>query len=189
MEQISWTEMRHGTQADYEFLGTKFTNHVRATLVDNLFTMMRVLEGPTLGYQCDRLSHSLQSATRAYRNDETPDMVVGALFHDIGDVFAPENHSQAAAAILAPYVDEETTWVVRHHGIFQGYYYFHHFGNDREARDRYQSSPYYDRCVDFCASYDQNCFDPAYPAMNLEEFRPLATEVFSRSPQMGLAGA
>jgi hypothetical protein len=34
--------------------------------------------------------------------------------------------------------------------------------------------------VDFCANYDQNCFDPAYDSMALEEFVPMLDEVFSR---------
>jgi len=172
--------MKYGTRADYHGLNAAFEEHARGALVDNLFNLLGLLKGPNLGYQCDRYSHSLQSGTRALRNGEPVDFVVGALLHDIADGFAPENHSDAAAALLAPYVDDETHWVIKHHGIFQGYYYFHHFDGDRDARERYQDSPFYDRCVDFCAEYDQNCFDPSYDVMELEEFRPLVVEVFSR---------
>ena len=178
--QVPWIEMQHGTRSDYEYLTAAFEEHARGALVDNLVNMLTLLQGPTLGYQCDRFSHSLQSGTRAFRNGESVDMVVGALLHDVADSFAPENHSDAAAALLAPYVDEEVHWVVKHHGLFQGYYYFHHHDGDRHARDRYADSPYFDRCVDFCAEYDQNCFDPNYPVMALEEFRPMLDEVFSR---------
>jgi len=172
--------MDQGTKSDYERLAVTFEEHARSGLVDNLCNLLGLLKGPTLGYQCDRYSHSLQSGTRALRNGESADMVVAALLHDIADTFAPDHHSAAAAAILAPYVDDETHWVVKHHGIFQGYYYFHHLGGDRAAREIYEASPFYDRCVDFCASYDQNCFDPAYEVLDLEDFRPLMDEVFSR---------
>ena len=111
---------------------------------------------------------------------ERIDLVVGALLHDVADGFAPENHSAAAATILEPYVDEGTHWVIEHHGLFQGYYYFHHHDGDRDARDRHQDSPFYDECVHFCESYDQNCFDPAYDVLPIEEFRPLLDEVFAR---------
>ena len=67
-------------------------------------------------------------------------------------------------------MSEQTAWVVRHHGLFQGYYYYHHLGGDRDERERYADSPHYDRCVDFCASYDQNCFDPDYDELPLEDF-------------------
>ena len=70
--------------------------------------------------------------------------------------------------------------MVKHHGLFQGYYYFHHHDGDRNAREMHKASPYYDRCVDFCHEYDQNCFDPNYPVMDLEDFRPMLDEVFSR---------
>jgi hypothetical protein len=34
--------------------------------------------------------------------------------------------------------------------------------------------------VAFCHEYDQNCFDPAYDDLPLEEFRPLVDEVLHR---------
>lgn len=177
---VGWTRMEEGTRADYQQLVPAFETHARANLVDNLVTLLGLLQGPTLGYQIDRLQHSLQSATRALRNDERVDLVVGSLLHDVADGFAPENHSDAAAALLAPYVDDETHWVIKHHGIFQGYYYFHHLDGDRHAREQYRESPHYDACVHFCAEYDQNCFDPAYDTLPIDAFRPLLDEVFGR---------
>ena len=177
---VPWTEMREGTREDYEVLIPMYEEHARSELVGNLVGLLELLRGPKLGHQVDRYEHSLQSATRALRSGESTDLVVGALLHDIGDAIAPENHSEVAAAIVAPYVDVETHWIVRHHGIFQGYYYFHHLGGDRNARDRYADSPYYERCVQFCAEYDQNCFDPAYDTMPIEEFLPMVREVFGR---------
>lgn len=180
---VGWTQMSQGTKHDYVRLDRLYRDHTATELVGNLLATFRLLEGPTLGYRIDRARHSRQSATRALRNGESTEFVVAALFHDIGDVLAPENHSAVAADILAPYVSEETAWVIRHHGLFQGYYYFHHLGGDRDARERHMASPHYDRCVDFCASYDQNCFDPNHDDLPLEEFAPLVEEIFSRTPQ------
>ena len=177
-----WT-MADGTVDQYKRIERLYRDHTGEALVPHLTTVFRLLEGPTLGYPINRARHSRQSATRALRNGESDEFVVAALLHDIGDVLAPDNHSAVAAAIVAPYVSEETAWVVRHHGLFQGYYYFHHFGGDRNTRERYTASPYYDRCVDFCASYDQNCFDPKYDDLPMEDFVPLLEEVFSRPPQ------
>jgi predicted HD phosphohydrolase len=176
--------MSEGTKQDYEILNAAFESHTKAALVPNLIGMLDLLKGPTLGYQIDRYQHSLQSATRALRNDERPDLVVGALLHDVADGFAPENHSDAAATMLAPYVDAETHWVIKHHGIFQGYYYFHHLGGDRNSRERYLDEPHFDACVRFCERYDQNCFDPDYDTLGIETFIPLMEEVFSRSSQL-----
>ena len=87
--QVPWTEMQHGTREHYAYLGEAFDDHARGALIDNLLNLLGLLKGPTLGYQCDRYSHSLQSGTRAYRNNESVDMVVAALLHDIADGFAP----------------------------------------------------------------------------------------------------
>ena len=177
-----WT-MADGTVHQHKRMERLYRDHTGEQLLPNLMTTLRLLEGPTLGYPIDRARHSRQSATRALRNGESDEFVVAALLHDIGDVLAPDNHSAVAAAIIAPFVSEETAWVVRHHGLFQGYYYFHHLGGDRDARERYAESPYYDRCVDFCACYDQNCFDPNYDDLPMKDFVPLLEEVFSRPPQ------
>ncbi len=138
------------------------------------------MAGPLLGYQVDRSQHCLQSATRALRNGEDDEMVVAALLHDVGDPIAPENHSAVAADILRPYVSDRTHWIIRHHGLFQGYYYFHHLGADPNARDQFREHKWFDDCAAFCAEYDQNCFERNYDEMALEEFEPLVREVFAR---------
>jgi predicted HD phosphohydrolase len=189
MKTMSWTRMEEGTREDYEYLSEAYTAHARGALVENLVGTLGLLRGPTLGYQVDRYVHSLQSATRALRNEESVDMVVGALLHDVADAFAPENHSAAAAEVLAPYVDDRTEWVVRHHGLFQGYYYFHHLDGDRDAREAYRSSPHYDACVHFCREYDQNCFDPSYDTLPVEEFLPMLHEVFGRPSRIPAVAA
>lgn len=180
MEHVSWTSMEDGTQEDYAFLGGLYAEHSKGEQVENLVKLLRAMEGPKLGYQIDRYQHSLQSATRALRADENIDMVVGALLHDIGDPIAPDNHSALAASLLVPYVDDRTHWVIKHHGLFQGYYYFHHVGGDRNGRDVYAEHEHYEACVRFCENYDQNCFDPDYPTLPVEDFIPMMEEVFSR---------
>jgi len=184
MEQVSWTRMEEGSREDYEFLGSVFHDFTRAAHVDNLVRLLKALEGPTLGYQIDRYGHSLQSASRALRNDESLDLVIGALLHDVGDSIAPDNHSAMAATLIQPYVDDETHWVIKHHGLFQGYYYFHHLGGDRDARELFSDNPYYESCVRFCAEYDQNCFDPDYPNVAIEDFIPMMEELFSRESRV-----
>lgn len=183
--QVPWTAMSDGTAKDYQMLSAQYEDHARASLRQSLLATLARLSGPKLGYQIDREQHSRQSATRALRNGEPAEMVVAALFHDIGDVLAPHNHSAVAADIMAPFVSAETEWVIRHHGLFQGYYYFHHFGGDREERRRYEASPFYERCVWFCAEYDQNCFDPAYDSLAVDDFIPLIDEVLARPSRLG----
>jgi len=174
--QVAFTEMKDGTDEDYQILaGYEPTD--RTELVAHLLDLLDRLKGPLLGYPVDRYLHSLQTATRAARGGADDDMVVAALFHDIGDIIAPDNHAQVAAAILRPYVSERTYWVVLHHGIFQGYYFWHHYGGDRDARDKHRDHPHYDACVEFCRDWDQNAFDPAYDTMTLDAFLPLVDRI------------
>lgn len=190
METVSFVDMVDGNQGDYELIFTEVAAHKERHLADQLMDTLRSMKGPTFGYRIDRYRHSLQSATRALRNGEPDEMVVAALFHDIADPIAPENHSAVAAEILKPYVDERTHWIIRHHGLFQGYYYFHHLGGDRDARDLFREHAWFDDCAAFCAEYDQNCFNPDYDNMALEDLEPMVRDVFGREarfPMVDLA--
>jgi predicted HD phosphohydrolase len=177
---VQFTRMEDGTSDEFAHIVSEANAHAAEHLVDNVLGMLRSMIGPTLGYRIDRYQHSLQTATRAHRDGARIDMVVAGLLHDIGDVIAPANHSELAAAVLAPYLDEEATWVVRHHGVFQGYHYWHKLGLDRDSREKYRGSPYFDAAAHFCAAWDQTAFDPAYDTLPLEFFEPMVREVFAR---------
>ena len=176
----TFTKMDDATPEELAVVVSEAHRHLNAKVADRLLEMLETLKGPTLGYLVDRYEHSLQTATRAHRDGARVDMVVGALLHDIGDALAPANHSELAATIISPYVDAETAWVVGHHGVFQGYHYWHKIGFDRNARDRYRDSPYFDAAAHFCAAWDQVAFDPDYPSVPIEFFEPMVREVFER---------
>ena len=179
MEKVKFKQMKDGTKEEYLLLDKHEKQYIDGT-ADRLINFMSGLNNTLEGYQITRLEHSLQTATRALNDKADDEMIVAALFHDVGDPIAPANHSAVAAEILKPYVDDRIFWIIRHHGVFQGYYYFHHLGGDRDARDIFREHEWFDDCVYFCHEYDQNCFDPNYNEMPLEEFTPLVYEVFNR---------
>ena len=170
MKKVSFTEMKHGTKEDYLFLD-KHEKAYAAGTADRILKFMSGLNETLEGYQVSRLEHSLQSATKAFKNGENEEMIVAALLHDIGDELAPMNHSEYAAAVLKPYVSEKTHWIVEKHGEFQAYYYAHHLGGNRNKRDKYKGHKYFDACVNFCEKYDQCSFDPNYESYPLEKIR------------------
>ena len=131
------------------------------------------------GRQVDRLEHSLQTASQAYRDEADEETVVAALLHDIGDVIAPYNHAAASAEVLRPFVSEETYWVVRHHGIFQAYYFAHYRGDDRNMRERYRGHPCYEKTIEFCDRWDQRAFDPDYDTLPLSAFEPMVRRLLA----------
>jgi predicted HD phosphohydrolase len=178
--QAKFIRMSDGTAEEFAHIVQAANEHLHTHLVGNILGHLQALAGPTLGYRVDRLEHSLQTATRAHRDGARIDMVVGALLHDMGDMLAPANHSEFAATIIQPYVDPETTWVVRHHGVFQGYHYWDKLGLDKNTRDKYRDSPYFDAAAHFCAAWDQVAFDPSYDTLPLAFFEPMVREVFAR---------
>ena len=180
-ESVAFTTMAEGTREDYELLERLEAGFAEET-ADRVLDQLRALAGSLSGYKIDRLEHSLQSATRAHRDGADEEMVVAALLHDIGDLLSPYNHSEMAAAVLRPYVSEKTYWIVRHHGLFQSYYYAHHTGGDRNARDAYRDHPWYQDTVDFCHRWDQSSFDPDYESLPLELFEPMVRRIFAREP-------
>ena len=178
METVSFTRMDEGTPEDYALLARLEAGYV-AELPDRLLATLDALKVSMPGYQVSRYEHSLQSATRALRDGRDEEYVVAALLHDIGDELAPYTHGEMVAAILKPYVSEEVCWVVGHHGVFQQFHYGPASGDDPNARDRYRDHPWFDACAEFCAEYDQNCFDPEYESLPLEHFEPMVRRVFA----------
>ena len=186
METVSFEHMVDGIPEDYVLIGRELAAHKAEHLADHVLGTLKAMAGPLLGYPVDRFQHSLQSATRALRNGEDDEMVVAALLHDVGDPIAPENHSAVAADIIRPYVADRTHWIIRHHGVFQGYYYFHHLDADPDAREQFRDHQWFDDCAAFCANYDQNCFERNHDTMALEDFEPMVRALFARDSRFPL---
>jgi predicted HD phosphohydrolase len=150
-----------------------------------VLTMLRSLEGVYMGFGTDQLHHALQTATLARRSNASDELVLAALCHDIGKVVSFANHPAVAAEILKPYVSEATYHIVRTHSDFQGRHYYHHFGGPRDLRERYRGEPWFAAAEQFTEEWDQAAFDPAGPALPLEEFEPLVNQYFGRFPVGG----
>jgi len=178
METVSFSKMEDGTAEEYAFLEPLYTK-CSHDLPDLVMGFLKQMQGDRLGYQIDRYDHSLQSATRAERDGADEETIVCALLHDIGDVLSPDNHSQVVAAILQPFISERNFWVLKHHGLFQGYYYFHHINKDRNIREKFKDHQFYQACVDFCFKWDQCSFDPNYDNLPLEHFEPMVRRIMS----------
>jgi predicted HD phosphohydrolase len=181
-DRASFTAMTEGTAEDWQIIASHFfpfASKVGARVLDHL----RLLDGDYGGFPIDRLQHSLQTATRAHRDGRDEEYVVMALLHDIGDTLGSFNHPDVAAAILKPFVSEELHWIAGQHGAFQGYYYFHYLGMDRELREKYRGHPHFEACAEFCEKYDQAAFDPTYETAPLAFFEPMVHRVMARPKQ------
>ena len=178
-DRATFTRMEASTAADWQKIGGEFMGFAK-TLPDRLLAHLKVLDGDYGGFPVDRYTHSLQTATRALKAGRDDEYVACALFHDIGDTLGTFNHFDIAAAILKPFVSDANLWMVQHHGIFQGYYFFHHIGLDRNMREQFARHPHYDRTAEFCELYDNPAFDPNGETLPIVDFEPIVRRVFDQ---------
>ncbi|WP_439102843.1 HD domain-containing protein [Congregibacter sp.] len=177
-ERAKFHHMKDGTAEDWQVI-MKEVKVAAAELPDRMLEQLRVLDGDCGGFPVDRLTHCLQTATLAHKDGKDEEYVVCALLHDIGDTLGPYNHADIAATYLEPFVSEQNHWMVKHHAIFQGYYFFHHIGLDRDQHKQFESHPYYDYTREFIEKYDAPAFDPEAETYALEFFEPMVRRVFA----------
>jgi predicted HD phosphohydrolase len=176
LDKAQFKAMTESTVEDWAAIGRTAMAH-RGEHVDRILAHLKLLDGDDGGFAVDRLEHSLQTATRAHRAGQDEEYVVCALLHDVGDILLPASHAELGAAILKPYVSERNHWMMEKHGIFQGYYFFHHIGLDRDMREEFRGHPDFEYTAQFCHLYDQNSFEPGYDTMPLEAFVPMMRRV------------
>ena len=151
-QRASYRTMAESTKEDWEIIGNYATGF-NADLPNRVLDHLRMLKDDHGGFAVDRLEHSLQTATRAYKDNRDEEYVVCALLHDMGDILGSYNHAEIAAAILKPFVSEKNHWMLNHHGIFQGYYFFHHLGLDKDMREQFRGHEHFEyTCIIKCLS-------------------------------------
>jgi predicted HD phosphohydrolase len=171
--------MLERTQEEWDVLTSEW-QQAQAVLADRVIEHLAGLDQEKSVFPLTRLGHSLQVATRAARANRDDEYVFCALVHDIGDTLAIYNHADLGAAVVKPFVRPAYHWMVQKHDVFQGYFFWHFVGRDRNAREEYRGHPNFDLTAEFCEDYDQVSFDVNYANMPLEEFQPLVRDLMSR---------
>ncbi len=175
----TFTRMDLSTAEQWAVIG-KETFENQGRVADRALDMLRSLGEITDGFAVDQLTHSLQTATLAERAGADEEMVFASLLHDVGKAVSVPNHPEIAAAIIKPYVRDDVYEVIRAHQDFQGRHYYHHFGGDPNARDKYEGAPWFALAAQFADEWDQIAFDPDYDTLPLDHFEPLVREQMAR---------
>ena len=178
-ERADYNTMAESTKEDWDIIGS-YAMVFNAELPSRILDHLRMLKDDHGGFAVDRLEHSLQTATRAHKDGKDEEYVVCALLHDIGDILGSYSHAEIGAAILRPFVSEANHWMLYHHGIFQGYYFFHHLGLDKDMREGFRGHEHFEYTAQFCHLYDQNSFDNNFESMSLEDFEPMVQRVLAK---------
>ena len=181
-ERAKFHHMKDGTLEDWTIIGAEVQESSK-TLYQRIIDHLLLLKGDCGGFPVDRLTHCLQTATLAHKDGKDEEYVVCALLHDIGDTLGPANHADIAAVLLQPYVTEANHWMVKHHAIFQGYYFFEYLGLDKNMREQYKDHPLYDQTLEFIEKYDAPAFDPNAETYPLSSFEPMIQRVFEKPKQ------
>ena len=176
--RANFSNMESSTAEDWKLISTEFMPFAKA-LPERVLAHFRLLGGDYGGFAVDRLTHSLQTATLAHRASRDEEYVVCALLHDIGDTLASYSHPDIAVAILKPFISEQNLWMVEKHGIFQGYFFFHHIGMDRNMREQFRHHPWFNYTAEFCEKYDGPAFNPKGETLPLEFFEPMVQRVLA----------
>lgn len=182
--RANFKRMDESTAEDWSIIMSEHGGLVKA-LPDRILDQLRMLDSESGGFAVDRLTHSLQTARRAEVDGRDEAYLVCALLHDIGDVLGPLNHADIAAAILRPWVSDAHHWMVQKHAVFQGYYFWHYIGGDRNSRDALSGHEYYDLTEEFVRKYDMPAFDDEYATPPLEHYEPLIRSFFAGASLAG----
>ena len=178
-ERARFRQMREATPEDWAIIEAS-DELLERELPERVLHHLRLLEQVPNGHPIDQLHHSLQAATRAFRDGRDEPYVVCTLLHDLGDVLCPYNHAEFAVTLLRPFVTEDLLWMLKMHPLFQSHYYAAAFGRDPNARDRYRDHPCYAATVEFVECYDQCSFDPDHDTLPLEFFAPMVQRVMAQ---------
>ncbi|MGZ6039974.1 MAG: HD domain-containing protein [Phenylobacterium sp.] len=153
-----------------------------------LFDLLERLEGLPLGLPVDQLDHSLQVATRAWRARAQPDLVLGALMHDVGRLIRPEAHGRASAELIRPFVSDSVYWIVRIHDEL-GLQFVPPEPGLRSTAGLYAAEPWFPAARVFAEQWDRYSFATDAAALPLAFFRPLLTDACLDRGRAAAAGA
>ncbi|SDD09448.1 HD domain-containing protein [Bradyrhizobium brasilense] len=144
-----------------------------------MFELLVRLEDVTFPPGINQLEHSLQVATRARAAGAKPDLVLGALMHDVGRLIAPATHGLASAELLAPFVSPETYWVVRVHDEIMMQFVEPTPGL-KTTVGKLAGEPWFPLARIFAEHWDRYGFVPDARPLPLEFFRPFVHDFCRR---------
>ncbi len=180
-QRASFRALSEATPADWALMERAERAHRQAHgPAGGLLNLLRsLIHADPLGAPVNLYAHSLQTATRVYNDAGDDELVVVALFHDVGEAISDNHHGLVAAEMLAPWISARRRWLLIHHVEFQALHFANHPTRDPHERDVYQGHPCFDETAHFCEAYDQNSFDPGFPTLTLGDFEPIVRRFFA----------
>lgn len=168
------------------------SNAYQQGMPDRVLSLLRQTKDLVLAFPVDQLTHGLQTAALAERDNAPDELVFAALCHDIGKVISIRNHANIGAEMLRAYVAPDIYNVLLAHQHFQLRYTADHLNAHGvackgEAREKYKNESWFAMAEKFCDAWDVKAFDPSFATPPLEHFEPLVRSICSkpRYPTIG----
>lgn len=177
MESKRFSHIGDATREDW---GRIFATveHATAAMPSRVLSMLESLRNVWYGFPVDQLDHALQCARRAELAGEDDEIVLAALCHDLGKVVNVWGHEFISAAILRPYVSEDTCWIVENHQAVQSKYLPMFAGrHDQSSIDQHPCGAAARRFVE---EYDAPSFATDFDTPPLERYVGLVERFFAR---------
>ena len=161
------------------------SNAYQQAMPDRILDLLRQTSNLVLAFPVDQLTHGLQTAALAEKDNAPDELVLAALCHDIGKAISIRNHAAIGAEMLRPYVAPDIYNLLLAHQHFQLRYTADHLNAHGiackgEAREKYVNEPWYGMAAKFCDAWDVKAFDPSFPTPPLAHFEPLVRALCSK---------
>jgi len=148
---------------------------------DRIIKMLKLLDSIRF-MGVSQLYHVRQTATLAFLDNASDELILCCLLHDIGNVVSHENHGAIAANILKPYIMEAENYnIIYYHSEFQAKYFYKLLNCfDEDPRNKFRACSWYVAAERFSDDWDSRAFNPKLACKPLEDFYPLIEHFFSK---------
>ena len=178
----SFTRMDESTEAQWQHIAEQHFVH-QDRVGDRMLMLLESLSEITDGFNCDQLTHCLQTATLAERAGADDEVIFASLMHDVGKAVSVDNHGPIAAEMIRPFVRDDVYQMIRVHQDFQGRHYYQYLGKDPLAREAHRDEltpEQFELAARFADEWDQIAFDDEYDTLPLSHFEPLIRRLTTR---------
>lgn len=84
-------------------------------LLGLLTSLDGIVQSPKYHPESDALYHTLQVFEQAYQDSTDPELLLAALFHDVGKSIDSKRHAKIGAEMISDFFPYRVVWLVEHH--------------------------------------------------------------------------
>ena len=148
-------------------------------LVERLFEFISRLGALPEYSGISQLEHGLITATLAVEAKQPDEIVIGALFHDVGKIVSQYNHGGISAEMIKPLISRDMYCAIQTHELFQGQFHYDltKLGDPKEYK-KFKNESWYELGLKL-NDWDAAAFDINKNYIKLHEFKSVAQNIYN----------